>query len=481
MVKLRNYIGGEFQESVAESVLEVPNPSTLEVLAEVPLSPASEVAMAVAAAKAAFEKWRTVPVMERARVMFRYRDLLEQHKEELAILVTKENGKNLDDARGEVRRGIEVVEFACGMPTLMMGQTVPDVSRGIDSEWYRYPLGVVGGITPFNFPAMVPMWLYPIAIASGNTFVLKPSERAPLSAVHQAELLAEAGLPSGVFNLVHGAKDVVDALLTHPDVRAISFVGSSTVAKYVYETAAANGKRVQALAGAKNHHIILRDAPLEKTIEILLASAYGNAGERCLAGSVAVVEEAIADEFVAAFAKAATNLPVGDGMVPGNDLGPVIREAHRQKILGYIQRGVDEGAELICDGRTVDPSVGTGYFVGATLFDHVQPEMTIAREEIFGPVLSVVRVKDLDEAIEVSNKSQYGNAAVLYTTSGAAMRKFREQIQAGMLGVNIGVPAPMAFFPFGGWKGSFYGDLHATGREGVEFYTQKKVVITRWP
>jgi malonate-semialdehyde dehydrogenase (acetylating)/methylmalonate-semialdehyde dehydrogenase len=480
MAKLRNYIDGKFLDSEAVSVLEVQNPSTREVLAEVPLSLASELAMAVEAAKVAFEKWKTVPVMERARVMFRYRDLLEQHKEELAQLVTKENGKNLDDARGEVRRGIEVVEFACGMPTLMMGETVPNVSRGIDSEWYSYPLGVVGGITPFNFPAMVPMWLYPIAIACGNTFILKPSERTPLSAIFQAELLAEAGLPDGVFNVVHGAKEVVDAMLTHPDVRAISFVGSSLVAKYVYETAAANGKRVQALAGAKNHHIILGDAPLDKTIEILLASAFGNAGERCLAGSVAVVEESIADEFVAEFAKAAANLTIGDGMVQGNELGPVIREEHQQKIIGYIERGVEEGAELVRDGRIIDQSVGDGYFLGATLFDHVQPEMTIAREEIFGPVLSVIRVKDLDQAIDVANKSQYGNAAVLYTRSGAAMRKFRENIQAGMLGINIGVPAPMAFFPFGGWKGSFYGDLHATGREGVEFYTQKKVVITRW-
>ncbi|MCL6634013.1 MAG: CoA-acylating methylmalonate-semialdehyde dehydrogenase, partial [Alicyclobacillus herbarius] len=369
---------------------------------------------------------------------------------------------------------------ACGRPTLMMGQNVPEVARGIDSEVYRYPLGVVAGITPFNFPFMVPLWLYPIAIACGNAFILKPSERTPLSSVRQAELLAEAGLPAGVFNVVHGSKEVVDALLTHPEISAISFVGSAPVAQYVYKTAAAHGKRVQALAGAKNHHIILRDAVLDKAVEILVASAYGNAGERCLAGSVAVVEEAIADEFVQRFADAARQLPMGSGLEPGKELGPVIRAEHRDRIIRFIEQGVAEGATLVVDGRKADLVRGPGFFLGATLFDHVRPDMTIAQEEIFGPVLSVIRVRDLDEAIAVANRSRYGNAAVLYTQSGAAARKFRERIEAGMLGVNIGVPSPMAFYPFSGWKGSFFGDLHATGRDGVEFYTRKKVITSRW-
>lgn len=475
-----NFVGGRFEVPAVDTFLDVPNPANGEVLARVPLSGQGEVDRAVQSAKAAFESWRSVPAVERARYLFRYRDLLEQHKEELAVLVTRENGKNLDDARGEVRRGIEVVEFACGIPTLMMGNTLPDVSRNIDSELFRYPLGVVAGITPFNFPCMVPMWLYPIAIACGNTFVLKPSERTPLSAQRQAELLVEAGLPDGVFNVVNGAKEVVDGILDHLDIRAVSFVGSAPVARYVYERAAARGKRVQALAGAKNHHIVLRDAPLDKVIPIVIASAFGNAGERCLAGSVVLVESAIADEFLVRLTEAARSLPVGDGMDPATELGPVIREEHRQRIMGYIEQGIAEGAKLVLDGRTVQSPDGKGYFLGATIFDEVKPEMVIAREEIFGPVLSVMRVDSLEEAIAIANRSQYGNAAVLYTNNGRAVRVFRETIQAGMLGVNVGVPAPMAFFPFSGWKGSFFGDLHATGRDGVEFYTHKKVITTRW-
>ncbi|MCL6548628.1 MAG: CoA-acylating methylmalonate-semialdehyde dehydrogenase [Alicyclobacillus sp.] len=478
--EVANLIGGRFEVPAAQQYLDVPNPANGEVLARVPLSGREEVDAAVRAAKEAFPAWRSVPPVERARYLFRYRELLEQHKEELAELVTRENGKNLDDARGEVRRGIEVVEFACGIPTLLMGQTLADVSRNIDSELFRYPLGVVAGITPFNFPCMVPMWLYPIAIACGNTFVLKPSERTPLSALRQAELLLEAGLPDGVFNVVHGAKEVVDGILEHPDIRAVSFVGSAPVARYVYERAAAHGKRVQALAGAKNHHIVLSDAPLDKVIPILISSAFGNAGERCLAGSVVLVESAVADEFLARLTEAARVLPVGDGMDPVTELGPVIREEHRQRIVRYIEQGVAEGARLVLDGRSVQGPGGRGFFLGATIFDEVRPEMTIAREEIFGPVLSVMRVENLEQAIDIANRSAFGNAAVLYTSSGRAARVFREHIQAGMLGVNIGVPAPMAFFPFSGWKGSFYGDLHATGRDGVEFYTQKKVVTTRW-
>ncbi|RIV21964.1 methylmalonate-semialdehyde dehydrogenase (CoA acylating) [Alicyclobacillaceae bacterium I2511] len=480
MAILKNFINGKFVDAQAEQWQDLPNPANGERMAQVPLSQAQDVDKAVAAASAAFENWARVPAMERARYLFRFRDLLEQNKAELAELVTRENGKNLDDAKGEVRRGIEVVEFACGIPTLMMGRVSADVSRGIDQELIRYPLGVVAAITPFNFPFMVPLWSLPIAIAAGNTFVLKPSERTPQSSNRLAELLLETGLPAGVVNIVHGAKEVVDRVLEHPDIKAVSFVGSAPVAKYVYQTAAAHGKRVQALAGAKNYHIVLKDAPLEKVISLLMSSAFGNAGERCLAGTVVLVEDAVADNFVDALRKAAEELPIGDGMVPGNELGPVIREDHRQKVIGYIDTGVKEGAQLLLDGRKLNVSLPTGYFLGPTLFDHVTPEMTIVREEIFGPVLSIMRVSDLKEALSIANRSRYGNSATLYTNSGPAARTFREQIQAGMLGINIGVPAPMAFFPFGGWKGSFYGDLHATGQEGVDFYTQEKVVITRW-
>ncbi len=477
---LQNLINGRFVDASAVERLDVPNPSTREVLAQVPLSGAEDVDRAADAAVAAFAGWSQVPPAERARLMFRYRDVLERHKDELARLVTLENGKNLDDARGEVRRGIEVVEFACGIPTLLMGSVLPNVSREIDSEMIRFPVGVAAGITPFNFPCMVPMWLFPVALACGNTFILKPSERTPLSANRLAELLLEAGVPDGVFNVVHGAKDVVNRILMHPAINAVSFVGSAPVAKHVYQTAAAHGKRVQALAGAKNHHIVLADAPLQKTIDILMGSAYGNAGERCLAGSVVLVEEAIADEFVSRLTEAVDSLQIGDGMEEGKELGPVIREEHRARIVGFIETGIAQGATPIRDGREVDASVGKGYFLGPTLFDHVSPDMTIAREEIFGPVLSIIRVRDLDDAIAVANRSELGNAAVLYTSSGHAARVFRERMQAGMLGVNIGVPAPMAYFPFSGWKGSFYGDLHATGRDGVEFYTKKKMVTTRW-
>ncbi len=480
MKVLENLINGRFVEADAVERLDVPNPSTRELLAQVPLSSGEDVDRAAAAAAAAFEEWSQVPPAERARVMFRYRDILELHKDELARLVTLENGKNLDDARGEVRRGIEVVEFACGIPTLLMGSVLPNVSREIDSEMIRFPVGVVAGITPFNFPCMVPMWLFPIAIACGNTFILKPSERTPLSSNRLAELLLEVGLPDGVFNVVHGAKEVVNRILEHPTIKAVSFVGSAPVAKYVYKTAAAHGKRVQALAGAKNHHIVLSDAPMQKTVDILISSAFGNAGERCLAGSVLLVEEKIADEFIELLAETTDRMGIGDGLEPGKELGPVIRDEHRARIVSYIESGVAEGATPLRDGRVVDASVGKGFFLGPTLFDHVKPEMTIAREEIFGPVLSIIRVHDLEDAIAVANRSELGNAAVLYTSSGKAARVFREKIEAGMLGVNIGVPAPMAYFPFSGWKGSFYGDLHATGRDGVEFYTKKKMITTRW-
>ncbi len=475
---LDNFIAGRWVPSAATQLDDVPNPATGELLARVPLSTAADVEAAVQAAAAAFPAWAATPVVERARLLFRYKALLEEHFEELARLVTLENGKPLADARGEVRRGIEVVEFACGAPTLLMGETLPEVARGIDCETIRCPLGVVAGITPFNFPMMVPHWMFPIAIACGNTFVLKPSERTPLSAERFAELMVAAGLPAGVLNIVHGAQEAVNALLAHPRVAAVSFVGSQPVAEHVYRTAAAHGKRVQALAGAKNHLVVMPDADLDRTVEAILSSAFGAAGQRCLAGSVVVAVGEVADPLVARLVAGAARLRVGDGADEATDMGPVIRQSAKERICSYIERGLAEGAYLACDGRTAVPE--RGYFLRPTIFDHVRPEMTIAREEIFGPVLSVVRVPDLDAALAVVNASRYGNAASIFTRSGAAARAFRQRVQVGMLGINVGIAAPMAFFPFAGWKQSFYGDLHATGKDAVRFYTEQQVITARW-
>jgi malonate-semialdehyde dehydrogenase (acetylating)/methylmalonate-semialdehyde dehydrogenase len=479
-IMLKNLVGDGWVAPDGARSLDVVNPASGDVLARVPLSTAADAAAAVHAAARAFPGWRATPVVERARVMFRYKQLLEEHFEELSRLVTDENGKTLDEARGEVRRGIEVVEFACGMPTLMMGSVLEDVARGVDSELVRAPLGVVAGICPFNFPAMIPLWMMPIAVASGNTFILKPSERTPLCGVRLAELLREAGAPAGVINVVHGAKDTVDALLAHPDVKAVSFVGSAPVAAYVYATAAARGKRVQALAGAKNHMIVMPDADLDATVSAIIASAFGNAGERCLAGSVVEAVGDVADALVSRLALAASRLRVGAGSDAATEMGPVIRPAHRQRIVGYIEQAVRDGARLVCDGRLVPAAGRAGFYLGATVFDGVRPEMSIARDEIFGPVLGVIRVATFDEALEIVNGSPFGNMAVIFTRSGKTAREFRARVQAGMIGINVGVPAPMAFFPFAGWKGSFYGDLHATGRDAVEFYTEKKVVTSRW-
>ncbi|MFN8558063.1 MAG: CoA-acylating methylmalonate-semialdehyde dehydrogenase [Dehalococcoidia bacterium] len=475
---VQNFIGGVWRAAATTRHDDVPNPATGALLARAPLSTETDVDAAVQAARDAFPSWAATPAVERARFLFRYKALLEERFEELAQIVTRENGKTIADARGEVRRGIEVVEFACGGPTLLMGETLPDVARGVDCELFRFPLGVVAGITPFNFPMMVPHWMFPVALACGNTFVLKPSERTPLTAVRFAELMAEAGLPAGVLNIVHGAHEAVSGLLTHAGVAAVSFVGSQPVAEHVYRTAAAHGKRVQALAGAKNHLIVMPDADLDRTVDAIMSSAFGAAGERCLAGSVVVAVGDIADDLVGALARAATALRVGDGADPSVEMGPVIRAAARERIAGYIERGVSDGARLVCDGREAAPD--GGYFLRPTIFDAVSPEMAIARDEIFGPVLSVVRAPDLDAALAVLNASRFGNAASIFTRSGGAAREFRQRAQAGMLGVNIGVAAPMAFFPFAGWKQSFYGDLHATGKDAVAFYTESKVVTSRW-
>lgn len=479
---LRVYVAGRWLESRADRVDPIPDPASGAILGLMPYCTPQEIDQAIEAASEAFWEWRSTPVVQRARLMFRYKELLEAHLEDLARLVTRENGKTLSEARGEVRRGIEVVEFACGAPTLMLGEFSEDVARGIDSEMIREPIGVVAGICPFNFPAMIPLWMYPIALVCGNTFVLKPSERTPLSAVRLAELLEEAGIPPGVLNLIYGGKEAVDRLLESPLVRAISFVGSRPVARYVYERASAYGKRVQALAGAKNHLIVMPDADLERAVEGILSSAFGNAGERCLAGSVVVAVGDIADRLVERLREKASRLVVGDGEVASTQMGPLIRAEHRERVVSYIERGLEEGAELVLDGRRHTRLEGSpdGYFLGPCVFDHVKPEMTIAREEIFGPVLSVIRAGDLEEAIEIVNRSRYGNAASIFTRSGEAARRFRYRVQAGMLGINLGVAAPMAWFPFTGWKDSFYGDLHATGKDAVRFYTEVKVVTSRW-
>ena len=475
---VQSYIGGKFRESRSAKADPIPNPATGEIIASLPYSAKDEINEAVAAAKKAFSGWSETPVPERAQVIFRFKALFDRHLDELAALVTQENGKTLDESRGEVKRAIEVIDFACGAPTLMMGHNLDQIAKGIDEDLTRFPVGVVAGITPFNFPNMVPLWMIPVAIVTGNTFVLKPSQLTPLSAVRIAELLEEAGLPEGVFNVVHGANDAVNQLLTHPDVAAISFVGSATVAAYIYATAAANGKRVQALGGAKNHILVMDDAELEPSAQNVISSAFGNAGQRCLAGSVAVGVGKIGDALVRELASDAAKLKVGPGTDPQTTLGPVIRGERKAKLIEYIDGAESDGAQLVSDGRHIDRT--DGFFLGPTIFDRVTPNMKIWKEELFGPVLSVMRASDIDEALMLLNSSTYGNMASIFTTSGKNAREFKRRAQAGMLGVNIGVAAPMAFFPFTGWKNSFFGDLHATGQDSVRFYTRHKIVTTRW-
>ncbi len=475
---LENYVGGVWVRAVAPEALDVPDPSTGARIARVPRSGASDVDAAVAAARAAFPAWRDVPVAERARRVLALRELLEAHAAELVESVVRENGKTADEARGSVRRGIEAVEFAASAPTTMQGAFLEDVSAGVDTTLLRQPLGVVAGITPFNFPVMIPLWMAPLALVCGNAFVLKPSERVPLSAAFLARLIAAAGFPPGTFNLVHGDAAAVDALLTHPGVDAVSFVGSAPTARHVYATAAAHGKRVQALSGAKNHLIVLPDADLERSVPAIVSSAFGQSGERCLAGSVVLAVDPVGDRLVEKLGEAVRALRVGPAADRATAVGPVIRADHRARVLRWIAEGEAGGAEVAARGAP--PATEDGYFVAPVLFDRVRPEMSIAQEEIFGPVLAVVRVPSLEEALRLANRSRYGNAAAIFTKDGKAAREFAHRIEAGMVGVNVGVPAPAAYFPFVGWKGSFYGDLHATGRDAVEFYTRKKVVTTRW-
>ncbi|KKI89564.1 methylmalonate-semialdehyde dehydrogenase [Bacillus sp. SA1-12] len=477
---LENYINGEWVEARTDQYQVVPNPATGEELAKVALSTKADVVAGVNAAKEAFKTWSKTPVPKRARILFKYQQLLVENWDELARLITLENGKSYKEAYGEVQRGIECVEFAAGAPSLMMGKQLPDIATNIESGMYRYPVGVIGGITPFNFPMMVPCWMFPLAIALGNTFVLKPSERTPLLANRLAELFKDAGLPDGVFNIIHGAHDVVNGLLDHKDVPAISFVGSQPVAEYIYKTASSNGKRVQALAGAKNHSIVMPDADLDAAVKEIIAAAYGSAGERCMACSVVVAVDDVAEPLIQKLNKRADQIKIGNGLEEDVFLGPVIRKEHKQRTEHYIELGIEEGATLIRDGRQDEAYQDEGYFIGPTIFDNVNPSMKIWKDEIFAPVLSVVRVQSLEEAIELTNQSDFGNGACLFTQSGSNVRYFRENIEAGMLGVNIGVPAPMAFFPFSGWKNSFYGDLHANGPDGVEFYTRRKMLTSRW-
>ena len=458
----------------------VTNPATGAVLATVPHATGDDVDRAVRSAHAAFLKWRDVPVVDRVQVLYRYKTLLEKHAAEVAAILTRENGKTQDDARAEVRRMIQMVEMACGMPTLMMGDSLNDIAQGIDCKTVRQPIGVCVGITPFNFPAMVPFWMHPFAIACGNTFVLKPSEKVPLTPTRAVELLHDAGLPAGVLNLVHGGKESVDALLRHPLVKAVSFVGSTPVAKYIYTTAAAQGKRVQALGGAKNHLIVMADADMEKTVEAIIGSAFGAAGERCLAGSVLVPVGDAAGPLLELLVKRTKGLAVGDGSQVGVEMGPLVTRDHCKRVDGYIGKGIAEGATPLVNGRDFKAGDAGGNFLGPTIFDHVTPEMTIAREEIFGPVLSVIRVKTLDDAIELVNQSPYGNATAIFTASGKSAREYSSRCEVGMVGVNVGVAAPLAFFPFAGWKNSFFGDLHAHGKDAVAFYTEQKVIMSRW-
>jgi malonate-semialdehyde dehydrogenase (acetylating)/methylmalonate-semialdehyde dehydrogenase len=474
------YSGGRWKEVSTGRGGDVFNPSTGQVIGRVPFCSIEQTNDVVEAAADAQPAWGETPVVERARLMFRFRALLERNFEELAALVTREHGKTLAEARAEVNRGIEVVEFACGIPSLISGEILPNIAGDVDAEAVRHPVGVCVGITPYNFPFMVPLWMFPIALTCGNTFVLKPSEKVPLSSVRLGELLEEAGVPDGVFNIVHGDRECVDALLDHPKVAAISFVGSTAIAKYIYERGTAAGKRVQSAGGAKNHLIIMPDAEMDQTVKALAASAYGCAGQRCMAGSVAVAVGKAGDAVVEGLVDVAGKLRVGPSDGNENvDMGPVIRAEHRDRVASYLDIAASDGADVALDGRRDFKS--QGFLIGPSVVDQVKPNMRVWKEEIFGPVLSVVRAADLEEAIAVGDQCDFGNGAAIFTRSGYAAREFKRHFNAGMIGINVGVPAPMAWFPFTGWNRSFFGDLHIQGNESIQFYTRQKVTLTRWP
>ncbi len=474
---------GESAESASPRTQSVFNPATGEVSKQVALAGKATVEEAIASANAAFPAWRDTPPIKRARIMFRFKELLETHADEIAALISEEHGKIHHDALGEFARGVEVVEYACAAPELLKGEFSKNAGPDIDSWSDFQPLGVVADITPFNFPAMVPMWMFPMALACGNTFVLKPSERDPSASLRIAELLKEAGLPDGVFNVVNGDKEAVDTLLHDKRVQAVSFVGSTAIAKYIYATAAANGKRVQALGGAKNHAIVMPDADIDNAVSALMGAAYGSCGERCMAISVVVaVGDDTADALVDKLREQLATLKVGPGTDNNNEMGPLITQQHFDKVKGYIASGVEEGAQLVVDGRTLKVAgYETGYFLGGTLFDHVSSAMKIYREEIFGPVLCVVRVKTMEEAMQLINDHEYGNGTCIFTRDGEAARYFSDRIQVGMVGINVPLPVPVAYHSFGGWKNSLFGDLHAYGPDGVRFYTRRKTVTQRWP
>lgn len=481
--KITNLIDGKPSLSTSTRSQPVYNPATGEPSATLPLSTAAELDAAVASAKKAFPAWSNTPPLKRARVMFKFKDLLEQNADRIARAISAEHGKMHDDALGEVQRGLEVVEFACGIPHLLKGEYSKNVGPAIDTYSDRQALGVVAGITPFNFPCMVPLWMYPVAIACGNTFILKPSERDPGAAMLVAELLQEAGLPAGVLNVVHGDKEVVDAILHHPDIKAVSFVGSTPIAQYVYATGTATGKRVQALGGAKNHMVVMPDADMDKVADALMGAGYGSAGERCMAVSVAVpVGQKTADLLIETLAPRVRALKIGPATDRDAEMGPLVTSQHRDKVVGYIDKGVEEGAKLVVDGRGFKlQGYEDGYFVGGTLFDHVDKDMTIYREEIFGPVLSVLRANTYADALELINAHEFGNGTAIFTRDGDAARSFADKVEAGMVGINVPIPVPVAYHSFGGWKRSSFGDHAIYGPEGVHFYTRLKTVTTRWP
>ncbi|MDB5889921.1 MAG: mmsA [Polaromonas sp.] len=481
-----HFVNGQVISPQAGRAQEVFNPATGAVSGHVALASAADVDAAVTAAQAAFPAWSDTPPIRRARVLFKFLELLNLNKDKLAHLITAEHGKVFTDAQGEVSRGIDIVEFACGIPQLLKGDFTDQVSTGIDNWTLRQPLGVVAGITPFNFPVMVPMWMFPVAIAAGNCFVLKPSPIDPSPSLLMADLLKQAGLPDGVFNVVQGDKEAVDALLVHPDVKAVSFVGSTPIANYIYETGAHHGKRVQALGGAKNHMVVMPDADLEQAVDALIGAGYGSAGERCMAISVAVLVGNVAEKLVPMLQARAKTLVVKDGVNLDAEMGPIVTAAAHSRITGYIDQGVKEGAKLLVDGRTftgADAGKGCdkGFWMGGTLFDHVTPDMGIYKKEIFGPVLGCVRVKDLAEAVELINAHEFGNGVSCFTRDGHVAREFSRRIQVGMVGINVPIPVPMAWHGFGGWKKSLFGDMHAYGEEGVRFYTKQKSIMQRWP
>ena len=481
-----HHVNGQVTAGASGRSQPVFNPATGAVSGQVALASAADVAAAVSAALAAFPAWADTPPIRRARVMFKFLELLNKNKDKLAHMITAEHGKVFTDAQGEVSRGIDIVEFACGIPQLLKGDFTDQVSTGIDNWTLRQPLGVVAGITPFNFPVMVPMWMFPVAIAAGNSFILKPSPIDPSPSLFMAELLKQAGLPDGVFNVVQGDKEAVDALLVHPDVKAVSFVGSTPIANYIYETGAHHGKRVQALGGAKNHMVVMPDADLEQAVDALIGAGYGSAGERCMAISVAVLVGNVADKLIPMLQARAKTLVIKNGVNLDAEMGPIVTAAAHERITGYIDVGVKEGAKLLVDGRTftgahAGDGCEQGFWMGGTLFDHVTPDMRIYKEEIFGPVLGCVRVKDFAEAVNLINAHEFGNGVSCFTRDGHVAREFSRRIQVGMVGINVPIPVPMAWHGFGGWKKSLFGDMHAYGEEGVRFYTKQKSIMQRWP